>query len=52
MFNNLFGSNCCNQNPSTCEVVYEDPKIIMEKFKSLEKEILKGAEELEQMLNI
>ena len=34
------------------EVVYEDPKIIMEKFKALEKEILKGAEELEQMLNI
>lgn len=25
MFNNLFGSKCCNQNPSTCEVVYEKP---------------------------
>jgi hypothetical protein len=24
MFNNLFGSNCCNQN-TTCEVVYEQP---------------------------
>lgn len=34
------------------EVVYEDPKVIMAKFKELEKEIIKGAEELEQMLNI
>ena len=34
------------------EVVYEDPKVIIAKFKELEKEILKGAEELEQMLNI
>lgn len=25
MFNNLFGSKCCNQNPCTCEVVYEEP---------------------------
>ena len=25
MFNNFFGTKCCNQNPSTCEVVYEAP---------------------------
>ena len=34
------------------EVVYEDPKVIMAKFKELEKEIVNGVEELEQMLNM